>query len=306
MSRRPKSDYVSNNSALRRRATFSRLSPYCLFVHTRPRLAIAQAVAVLMLAACTNASGGDATPRPASPPPPSPSDVFDGFDGPAGSRPNTKFWSYDLGNLSPDNHELQTYTDATANIRHDGNGHLIVQALKTPTGYTSGRLITQGKIPILYGTVSARIKFPSGQGIWPAFWLLGSDIDTVGWPQCGEIDVMELVNTGTTYNVTLHGPQGKSDYSTNGLSKTGLITDLSKDFHVYWVTRQPDSITIGVDGTALADFTPSSLPEGATWVFNKPMYAVLNVAVGGDWPGPPDQSTHFPATMLIDWFRYTR
>jgi beta-glucanase (GH16 family) len=284
---------------------FDLVDPYCLCVHIRPRLTIAQLVTAFTVVACTNASVSDATPRPALPPPPSTADVFDGFDGPAGSSPNPKLWGYDLGNPSPDNHELQTYTDSTGNIRHDGRGNLLIEALKTPTGYTSGRIVTRGKAPIMYGTVSARIKFPSGQGIWPAFWMLGADIDTVGWPQCGEIDVMELVNTGGTYNVTVHGPQGNSDYSGNGVAKSGPIADLSKDFHVYWVTRQRDSITIGVDGTALADFAPSSLPAGAEWVFNKPMYAVLNVAVGGDWPGAPDESTQFPATMLVDWFRYT-
>jgi beta-glucanase (GH16 family) len=243
----------------------------------------------------------------AGPPPVSPNwwadTVFDDFDSFDASR---QYWDYEFGHPGAANHELQTYTDSSDNVRLDGQGNLIIEAHKTPDGYTSGRLISRGKLDMLYGTVTARIKFPSGQGIWPAFWLLGSNIDTVGWPQCGEIDIMELVNTGTTYNVSLHGPPANSEYAdSDAVSASGPIADLTTDFHNYWVKRQPDSITIGVDETTLGAFTPASLPPGAQWVFNKPMYAVLNVAVGGDWPGPPDESTRFPATMIVDWFRYT-
>ena len=106
--------------------------------------------------------------------------------------------------------------------------------------------------------------------------------------------------------MTLHGPQGKSDYMNgSGVRASGPIADLTNDFHVYWMNWQPDSIGIGVDDITLGVFTPASLPDGARWVFNHPMYTVLNVAVGGDWPGPPNNSTPFPATMLVDWFRYT-
>jgi beta-glucanase (GH16 family) len=231
--------------------------------------------------------------------------VFDDFDGAEGSRPNAGIWDYDPGNPSSANHQLQNYTDSTENIRLDGQGHLVIQAIRSGNGYTSGRLVTRGKVDMRYGRISARIKMPSGQGIWPAFWMLGSDYGNVGWPECGEVDLMELVNVGTRYNVTLHGPQGKSDYlNGSGVRANGPITDLTNDFHVYWMNWQPDSITIGVDDITLGAFTPASLPDGAQWVFNHPMYAVLNVAVGGDWPGPPNDSTPFPATMLVDWFRY--
>jgi beta-glucanase (GH16 family) len=243
----------------------------------------------------------------AAPPPASPhwwqGLVFDDFD----SFDRTgQYWDYEYGQPGAANHELQTYTASADNVRLDGEGNLIIEAQKTSAGYTSGRLITHGKLDMLYGTMTARIKFPSGQGIWPAFWLLGSNINSVGWPQCGEIDVMELVNTGSTYHVSLHGPPANSDYADSDVvSATGPIADLADDFHNYWVNRQPNSITVGVDGTTLKEFTPSSLPPGAEWVFNQPMYAVLNVAVGGDWPGPPDESTSFPATMMVDWFRYS-
>ena len=238
-----------------------------------------------------------------------PGTVFDDFNGPPGAPPNSALWDYDVGPYQDDG--LQTYTTAPENVRLDGLGHLVIQALNTPSGYTSARPVTRGKLNMLYGRMTARIKFPSGQGIWPAFWMLGSNYPQIGWPKCGEIDLMEIVNTGTEYHVTLHGPQGDSDYY-GGVEKSGQVVgtsgpipDLTGDFHNYWVNWQPNSITIGVDDAPLGTFTPSSLPPGAQWVFDRPMYALLNIAVGGHWPGPPDASTRFPATMLVDWFRYT-
>jgi beta-glucanase (GH16 family) len=235
-----------------------------------------------------------------------PEAVFDDFDGPAGSPPNPALWGYDLGKGLGNINELENYTNSSENVRLDGQGHLVIQAHKSSAGYTSGRVVTRGKLNMLYGTLTARIKFPVGQGIWPAFWLVGADEGTVGWPRSGEIDLMELVNEGTTYNVTLHGPQGDSDYLDGaGFGTSGHIADLSTDFHDYWMHWLPDSITIGVDDATLGAFTPRSLPDGAQWVFDHPMYALLNVAVGGDWPGLPTDATPFPATMLVDWFRYT-
>ena len=235
--------------------------------------------------------------------------VFDEFDGPAGSLPSPALWGYDLGPYQDAG--LQTYTNAPENVRLDGQGHLVIQARRTPSGYTSARPMTRAKLDMRYGTVAARIKFPAGQGIWPAFWMLGSDVTDVGWPRSGEIDIMEIVNTGTAYHVTLHGPQGDTDYfggvesSGQVVGTSGPIADLTTDFHTFWVNWRPNAITIGVDEATLGVFTPSSLPPGAEWVFDRPMYALLNIAVGGPWPGPPDASTQFPATMLVDWFRYT-
>lgn len=235
--------------------------------------------------------------------------VFDDFDGPARAAPNPALWDTAVG---PDRDaSLQRYTRSADNVRLDGKGHLLIQALRTRAGYTSARVATKGKLNMQYGTVAARIKFPEGQGIWPAFWLLGSDFDRVGWPRSGEIDVMEFVNEGTRYHVTLHGPQGKTDYyggsevSGQVVGTEGTIANLSKDFHVYWLNWQPGHIVVGVDMRTLATFTPADLPPGARWVFDKPMFAVMNVAVGGPWPGPPDKTTPFPATMMVDWFRYT-
>lgn len=232
--------------------------------------------------------------------------VFDGFDGPAGAPPNQALWDPAVGPYRDAG--LQTYTSLPENVRLDGSGHLVIQALSTPSGYTSARVV--GKLNMQYGRVSARIKFPEGQGIWPAFWMLGSDYHLVGWPRSGEIDLMEIVSSASTYHVTLHGPQGQTDYlggdvSGQVIGTSGAIYNLSHDFHEYWLDWKPDSITIGVDHIELASFTPASLPAEAEWVFNKPMFAIFNIAVGGPWPGPPDASTPFPATMLVDWFRYT-
>jgi beta-glucanase (GH16 family) len=231
---------------------------------------------------------------------------FDDFLGPAGSAPNALYWTYDLGGGGWGNNELETYTNLPANVRLDGQGHLVIEAQKTATGYTSARLTTQGLRDIGYGTLMARIKFPSGQGIWPAFWSLGSNVNSVGWPQSGEIDMMELPNVATTYHTALHGPfttpqQGAYSVSTSG--PAGV--DLSADYHNYWVTRQPGVIVIGVDGYVRGIYTRWSMPAGDRWVFDAPQYAILNVAVGGNWPGPPNASTKFPATMLVDWIRYT-
>jgi len=235
--------------------------------------------------------------------------VFDDFNGPAGTLPDGRLWTYDMGIYQDAG--LQAYTNSPENVRLDGAGHLVIQARRTPGGYTSARPITRGKVDIFYGRVAARIKFPSGQGIWPAFWMLGTNFLEVGWPNSGEIDIMELVNAGTTFHVTLHGPQGDTDYfggverSGQVVGTKGPIADLTEDFHIYWLDWQPNNITIGLDNKTLANFTPASLPPGAQWVFDRPMYVLLNIAVGGPWPGPPDATTPFPATMLVDWFDYT-
>ena len=252
---------------------------------------------------------GGAVPMPMSTA--APAAVVDDFDGPAGERPNPDLWNYDIGPWQDDG--LQTYTDSPDNVRLDGEGHLLIQAQRTADGYTSARPVTRGKLAMQYGRISARIKFPSGQGIWPAFWMLGNDFapgPNSGWPGVGEIDIMEMVNNGSTYYVTLHGPQGDTDYyggtkvSAKVVGFNGPIADLTDDFHVYWLDWQPNLINIGVDDRTLGTFTPDSLPPGGKWVFNAPMFVLLNIAVGGPWPGPPDATTPWPATMTVDWFRY--
>ncbi len=222
------------------------------------------------------------------------------FSGPSGSLPNPEHWVIDIGPSAIHGWErgsLQTYTDSPENVRLDGQGNLVITARNDGDQFTSGRVVTRGRLEFGLGTLAARIKLPAGQGIWPAFWMLGSNIDDVGWPECGEIDIIELINDATTYHVALHGPGADPEAK-------GEIADLSLDFHEYWVTRAENSITIGIDDTALKTFTPEDLPPDSPWVFDGPMFALLNVAVGGTWPGPPDESTVFPATMVVDWLRF--
>jgi beta-glucanase (GH16 family) len=217
--------------------------------------------------------------------------VFDDFDGPAGSGPDRGLWTYRVGRGWDDG--VQNYRPENAVL--DGRGNLEIRAESTDRGYVSGRVQTVRGFG--YGTTTARIKMPSGQGLWPAFWLIGADDDKA------EIDVIELVSSTTTYYTTIHGPRvgGGPSYQ---VQFTGAVADLSDDYHEYWTTHLPGQITTGIDSVTLATFTPNSLPADGLWVYDRPMCAVLCMAVGGDWAGPPNASTRLPATMLVDWFRW--
>lgn len=237
--------------------------------------------------------------------------VSDDFTGKNKVAPDTSLWGYDTGAGWP-NEEQQVYTKSVNNASTDGKGHLAITALKTSVGWSSARLKTQGKLSMGYGRVEASIQMPAGPHVLPAFWLLGSNYPTVGWNQCGEIDIMEYVFGQCHF--TLHGPQdGALDYQPegepaySGLSRSWTPPfDPSKGFHTYWADREPGQITLGIDNAVSYVFTPDTLPEGAHWVFDDhPMFAILNVAVGGGWAGAVDKTTKFPQTMLVDWFRFT-
>ena len=170
--------------------------------------------------------------------------------------------------------------------------------------YTSARLKTLGKFSQTYGRFEARIKIPRGQGIWPAFWMLGDDIDKPGWPTCGEIDIMENIGKepGIVHG-TIHGPGYSGDKGIG--SPYALATDqrFADDFHVYAVEWEPAAIRFYVDDHLYATRTPEELPKGTKWVYDHPFFLLLNVAVGGGWPGNPDSTTVFPQTMLVDYVR---
>lgn len=235
----------------------------------------------------------------------------DEFDGPDGSRINTNKWSFNVGGHGWGNNELEYYTDRPDNA-FQAQGSLVIKALKEHyTGsdnvsreYTSARLITQKTFTATYGRFEARIKLPRGQGIWPAFWLLGSDIDKVGWPKCGEIDIMEYIGKEpfTIYG-TLHGP----GYSgAGGLSSSYSLPNkqpFADDFHTFAVEWEPNILRFYCDGVLYKTRTPADLPSGVTWVYNHPFFILINVAVGGNWPGPPDATTTFPQSMLVDYVR---
>lgn len=234
----------------------------------------------------------------------------DEFNAPAGTPVDSTKWGFDLGRGDNGwgNNELESYTDSTDNVSQDGNGNLMIRALQTGSGsYTSGRIKTQDKFAVQYGKVEARIKIPYGQGIWPAFWMLGSNIVSAGWPTAGEIDIME--NIGREPSIvhgTVHGP----GYSgANGIGGPLALTNgqrFSDDFHIYSVEWSPQSVAFLVDGSKYFEVTPSKLPAGATWVYQHPFFILLNVAVGGGWPGYPDATTVFPQQMLVDWVRVSQ
>ena len=236
----------------------------------------------------------------------------DEFDGKDGSLPDASKWTYDIGGSGWGNHELEYYMNRAENARIE-DGKLVItarqEAYTGPDGakfnYTSARLKTQGLFSQAYGRFEARIKLPAGQGIWPAFWALGDNFGSVGWPKCGEIDIMENVGKEPGINHgSLHGPS-----STNATSDlTATITlpagqKLSDDFHIYAVEWEPSAVRFYLDANSYATFTSAQWPAGGTWVFDHPFFLILNVAVGGDWPGSPDGTTVFPQTMQVDYVR---
>ncbi len=240
----------------------------------------------------------------------------DEFNGPDGSAPDSHKWTYDIGGNGWGNRELEYHTSRLENARiQDGN--LVITAVKesysgadgVTRNYTSARLKTQGLFAQAYGRFEARIKIPAGQGMWPAFWMLGVDFGSAGWPKCGEIDVMENVGKepGTVHG-SLHGPSSVSP--TSDLTATFSLPPgqrFADSFHVYAAEWEPRTVRFYVDSNLYATFTAANWPDGGNWVFDHPFFIILNLAVGGDWPGPPDTATVFPQYMLIDYVRvYTK
>jgi beta-glucanase (GH16 family) len=230
----------------------------------------------------------------------------DEFNQPDGSRPDSTKWGFDTGGNGWGNNELEYYTSRTNNVRIE-DGCLVIEARKESyegRNITSARLLTKDKWSWTYGRFEARIKIPRGQGIWPAFWMLGASIQSAGWPACGEIDIMENIGKepGRVHG-TVHGP----GYS--GANGIGGPTDLAgggkfaDDFHVYAVESTPDRVRWFVDGQPYFTVTPASLPKNTQWVYNQPKFLLLNLAVGGGWPGYPDDTTTFPRKMLVDYVR---
>lgn len=252
----------------------------------------------------------------------------DEFDGPDGSAPDPTWWTYDLGvgGNGWGNNELEYYTKRPENVEIEG-GNLVITARRetfsrpadpgpTPhrTGgaatvtreYTSARIKTQGLFSQAYGKFEARIRIPSGQGMWPAFWMLGADVDKVHWPGCGEIDVMENIGKEpSTVHGSLHGP-GPGGVGTDDMTAPFALPHgqrFSDGFHVFGVEWEPGAIDFYVDNVKYFTATPRGMPHGTGWVFDHPFFLLLNLAVGGDWPGSPDSSTQFAQQMLVDYVR---
>jgi len=231
----------------------------------------------------------------------------DEFNGAAGTPIDGSKWKFDTGGSGFGNNEREYYTTSTSNVQQDGQGHLAITARKeNPANYqcwygtcqyTSGRVLTADKFTQTYGRFEASIKIPKGQGIWPAFWMLGGN----NWPTTGEIDIMENVgNTPNTVYGTVHGP-GYSGAGGIGGNKT-IGSALGDAFHTYAVDWSPNLIVWYLDGQEYFRVTPSNI-NGNQWVYDHPFFMIMNVAVGGAWPGDPNGSTVFPQTMLVDYVR---
>ena len=238
----------------------------------------------------------------------------DDFEGAAGSAVDGSKWKLETGD-NESNHERQYYTSGTDNAALDGNGNLVITAKKENPGnyqcwygacqYTSARLNTAETFKTKYGHAEARIKMSEGKGVWPAFWMLGEDMGSVGWPNCGEIDIMENVGhePGTVHG-TIHGP----GYSGGeGIGAPYNLPDgkkFSDDFHTFAVDWSPEKIVWSVDGNEYQTRTPADL-GGDKWVFDHNFYMILNLAIGGDWPGDPDGNTSVPQKLTVDYVKVT-
>ncbi|HEY4013982.1 MAG TPA: family 16 glycosylhydrolase [Polyangiaceae bacterium] len=242
----------------------------------------------------------------------------DEFDEPDGSAVDPTKWAHEVGGTGWGNQELEYYTDGTANAVVTG-GNLVITATAAgasslscwygPCQYTSARLKTEGLFAQAYGRFEARIQLPAGQGLWPAFWTLGDNISSVSWPACGEIDIMEAVDGEPLRNHgSLHGPVSPGSSTSYNLTGTApaTTTPLSTSFHTYAVEWDPGTVRFLVDDVAYETQTTASLTQNAAngvWEFDHPFFILLNVAVGGNFPGPPDAAAVFPQAMKVDWVR---
>ncbi len=235
----------------------------------------------------------------------------DEFNGANGSAVDASKWVSEIGGGGWGNNELEYYTNRLANA-YQQDGNLVIQVLQEKyTGadgvtrnYTSARLKTEGKFSQTYGRFEARIKSPRGQGIWPAFWMLDDKIDKRAWPGGGEIDIMENVGKEPAIvHGTIHGPGYSGEHGISAPYALAGDARFADDFHVYAVEWEPNVIRFYVDDHAYATRTPADLPKGAMWVYDHPFFLLLNVAVGGYWPGNPDATSVFPQTMLVDYVR---
>jgi beta-glucanase (GH16 family) len=288
----------------------------------------ASLLALTTLLSCS--SGGSAAVAPTDYPPVTPTPTptawklgwSDEFDGAAGSGVDAAKWGHDLGdgcgsgNCGWGNNEREWYTNAPENVSLDGQGHLQIVARQAPAGltcyygacrYTSGKITTRGKMTAAPGRVEARIKLPAGQGLWPAFWMLGSDFPTVAWPACGELDIME--NKGSTSLATssaIHGPgySGNTPFQRLSQLPGGGVTT---DFHTYAVEWDAETVQFSVDSTVHYAVSRASIQQYGNPIIGNSFFVILNLAVGGQFDGNPQSDAIFPATMVVDWVRaYTK
>jgi beta-glucanase (GH16 family) len=237
----------------------------------------------------------------------------DEFNGVQNSPVDSRRWRHETGGAWGDG-ELQSYTPRKANSHQDGRGRLRIVARaerfrgtdSITRDYTSARISTQDRYSFRYGTFEARLQMPVGRGVWPAFWALGTDIDHSGWPECGEIDVMEhLGQEPTMATGTIHGPRDGGGANADYKPGRSVVhtTPLAQEFHTYGVQWLPGSIQFYFDGHPYWSITAADLPAGSRWVFDHPFFLILNIAIGGEWAGSPDASTTFPQALYVDYVR---
>ena len=252
------------------------------------------------------------TSVPTSTPMPTPTAIWDRagwgiawhdeFDGP---ELDLKNWTFDIGGGGWGNQEWEAYTDRPENVRIE-NGMLVIEARQeeaTFSGrpYSSARIKTQGLHAWQYGRIEARIKLPYGQGIWPAFWMLGENISSKGWPGSGEIDILEFIGREPDHiYATVHAP-GYSGGNGVGSNITISPDSLKNDFHIYAIEWEENEIRWYFDDQQYFKVTPEDVPD--QWIFDHPFFLILNLAVGGGWPGYPDKTTVFPQLLYIDYVR---
>lgn len=261
-------------------------------------LPILLAIFFLLGYSCKKSSSQPLPPLPPVPPP-NPVDTSyklvwsDEFNG---TSVDTSTWNFERGGNGWGNNEQEYYQAANAS---ESNGYLVITAKKETVGsngYTSSRMTTQNKKQFTYGKIEARISLPVGQGLWPAFWLLGSDINTVGWPACGETDIMEHINTDSLIYGTIH-------WDNNGhVQYGGNITISPSNFHIYTVTWDKAAIRWYVDSV---EYKEANIQNNinSTEEFHKPFFIILNLAVGGNWPGQSIDDSKMPASMYVDYVR---
>ena len=233
--------------------------------------------------------------------------MADEFDGEEGTPPNPSIWVHDVGGHGWGNGQLEFDTNRIENVSHDGRGNLRIVARRESfrgNEYTSARIKTMDLFEQEYGRFEARIKLPVGQGLWPAFWMLGADFDQVGWPESGEIDIMEF--RGQEPDVIFGAVHGPGYSGAEPISSRFRLADgrtFSEDFHVFAVDWDPGQIRFSVNDEVYQTITSAVVSERGRWVFDHPFFILLNLAVGGGFVGPVGQNTEFPAVMLVDYVR---
>lgn len=230
----------------------------------------------------------------------------DEFDGPRGAGPDPRWWHVQTGDGGWGNDERQTYTAAALALNGEGSLHVtatIDDSAASEDRYTSGRMTSHGLVSVEYGVLQARMQLPEGPGLLPAFWLLGDDLDEVGWPASGEIDVVEVPHSPYRTEHHMNSPSLVSDEHVPLGAQVRHAEPVTGEYRIFTLEKRPGRIILGIDGETVSDVRVEDLPEDAVWVYDKPFHILFSLAIGGRWPGDPTDQTARVSTMSIDWVR---